>query len=76
MIDVKRLRDRLRGFCVKEKSHLVIGTGYIITTFWHSTALMSTVYGVAAIMATHVIHRTNQEDESELRHRPKHLARD
>lgn len=73
---MKRLLNFLRKFCVREKSHLVIGGGYVVTTFWHNTALMSTAYGVAALMATHVIHRTTQDDEPELRHRPTHLARD
>lgn len=76
---MRRMLAKLRRFCVKEKGHLVVGGGYIATTFWggHNSVLMAGAYGVAAIMATHIIHRANQGDgEPELRHQPKHLARD
>lgn len=75
---VRRLINRFHKFCVKEKGHLVVGGGYIATTFWggHNSTLMAGAYGVAALMATHVINRAGVEQpKSELKHEPKHLAR-
>lgn len=75
LTDMRALLAKIHRVCVREKGHLLIGTGYIFTTFWHSSTLMSVVYGVAAIMGTHVIHRKSRTSEVELRHTPKHLAR-
>ena len=69
---MRKLTARLHTFCLREKGHLVVAAGYILSTFWHSSALMSGAYGVAALMTTHVIHRTGQP--TDLKHKPKHLA--
>lgn len=71
---MRALVARLHRVCVREKGHLLIGSGYILSTFWHSSALMSAAYGIAALMGTHIIHRKRHEPE--LRHAPRHLARD
>lgn len=73
---MRRLVAKWHRFCVKEKGHLVVGGGYVATTFWggHNSALMAGAYGVAALLATHVIHRSGG-DEPKLKHEPKHLAR-
>ena len=70
---------RLRRFCVREKGHLVVGGGYLITTFWggHNSALMSAAYGTAALMATHAINRTptvEARTKRAVKRTPKHLA--
>lgn len=74
---MRRLTGKLRALrrvCVREKGHLVVGGGYLVTTaLGHNSAIMATVYGVAALMATHVINRTGAE-QPDLRHRPRHLA--
>lgn len=72
---MRKLLDRFHKFCVKEKGHLVVGGGYIATTFWggHNSALMAGAYGVAALMATHVINRHGPRQPA-LQHKPKHLA--
>jgi hypothetical protein len=71
---VRALIAKMHVVCVREKSHLLIGGGYVASTVWHSSALMAAVYGLAALLATHVVHRTKSAD-AELRHQPKHLAR-
>lgn len=74
---MRALINKMHLVCVREKGHLLIAGGYIITSFNHSSALMSAAYGVAALLGTHVLHRAGKrESESELKHTPKHLARD
>jgi S-adenosylhomocysteine hydrolase len=76
MTVVRKLILKWHRFCVREKGHLVVGGGYLITIFsgGHNSALMAGAYGAAALMATHVINRTGVE-EPKLKHEPKHLAR-
>jgi hypothetical protein len=71
---MRKLTARLHRYCVREKGHLIVAGGYLATTFWHSSAVMSAAYGTAALLATHAINRTGTADEPELKHQPKHLA--
>jgi hypothetical protein len=73
---MRTLVAKWHKFCVREKGHLVVAGGYLATTFWHSSAVMSTAYGIAALMATHAIHHSKIGDEPKpkLAHRPKHLV--
>jgi S-adenosylhomocysteine hydrolase len=68
---MRKIVDRLNQVCLREKSHLIVAGGYLTTTFWHSSAVMSAAYGAAALMATHVIHRTSTDDAN-AHHTPKH----
>ncbi len=74
---MRTLITKWHKFCVREKGHLVVGSGYVATTFWggHNSALMAGAYGVAALMATHAINRSGRDKAAELKHEPKHLAR-
>lgn len=73
---MRALLAKWHKFCVKEKGHLVVGGGYVATTFWggHNSALMAGAYGVAALMATHMINRSGT-GQPEMQHKPKHLAK-
>lgn len=75
---MRALVAKWHKFCVKEKGHLVVGGGYLVTIFsgGHNSALMAGAYGVAALMATHALNRSSRDDAAaELKHEPKHLAR-
>lgn len=74
--NVRKLLDKWHVFCVREKSHLVIAGGYMTMPVWHNSTLMATVYGAAALMVTHKIYRDGQAETTELKHEPRHLARD
>lgn len=72
---MRALIAKWHKFCVREKGHLVVGGGYLLTLAWggHNSALMSAAYGTAALMATHAIHRSKTE-EPPLERKSKHLA--
>ena len=72
-----KLLAKWHKWCVREKGHLVVGGGYLLTLAWggHNSVLMAGVYGTAALMATHKIYRDGDAEQPELRHEPKHLAR-
>lgn len=71
---MSKLVARMHLVCVREKGHLVVGGGYVLSTVWHNSAIMAAAYGLAALLVTHVIHRT-KSTEPKLHHAPKHLAR-
>ena len=76
---MRKLLLKWHRYCVREKGHLLVGGGYMITMLWggHNSTLMAGVYGAAALMATHRIYRDG-DAKPKLRHprssRPKHLA--
>lgn len=72
-----KLLAKWHKWCVREKGHLVVGGGYLLTLAWggHNSALMAGAYGAAALLATHKIYRDGQAETTELKHEPKHLAR-
>lgn len=72
---MKALITKMHLVCVREKGHLLIAGGYVITSVYHSSALMSAAYGIAALLGTHVLHRAGK-GKPELKHTPRHLARD
>lgn len=71
---MRTLVAKVHKFCFREKGHLIVASGYLATTFWHNTALMSAAYGVAALLTTHAIHRTSTQANSTagIKHTPKH----
>lgn len=74
---MRTLLAKLHRYCVREKGHLLVGGGYLLTLAWggHNSVLMAGAYGAAALMATHKIYR-DDERESRGRHEARHLARD
>lgn len=74
---VQKLWIRWHKWCVREKGHVLVAGGYLVTALLggHNATLMATAYGFAALMATHKIYRDGAT-ESRPKYTPRHAARD
>lgn len=62
---MRALIAKMHVVCIQEKSHVVVGGGYVLGAVSHNMLVMSIAYAIAALMTTHLLNRSRT---SELRH--------